>query len=410
MGQVLETEGLQDLLGRQVLAERHQPVLVVDAGDDQPGGLGPHRDQAVEIDRVIEGPGRPVGAQEQGLAGRQRMADGGLGPTAGRQQLIGRDRHGALGPDHHVRAPARGAGGEVQIAAEYRAEVVFVVLGLLLHVGLNDADDWGAGARGCDRMPQPQGAPSPQDRQCTEGAGEAGQSAAAVLGRGGAGECGRRRQGQPGEAIGADQAGRLRHRRSRPPGLARQVPGKTGEQMAPHPLQRGQGAGEDQHAQHAARGQRPVERHGCAPEQSQPRRQQGGGDGRHPSLAPRVDHEGLGHPPAPDQEVGEGGQPAAPESRTQRPGRRRGVHQVHEQGVAEQSRQEAKGRVGDGCKPARRQRKQGGGLRPQPEDHASAAFTGRGPVWTGVSAGAGEARLTRTSLTLRGSASVTSNS
>ncbi len=180
--------------------------------------------------------------------------------------------------------------------------------------------------------------------------------------------------------------------------------------MAPHPLQAGQGAGEGDHPQSAARRKRPVERHGRAPEQAQAGRQQSGGEGRHPPLAARVDHEGLCNPPAPDQEIGEGGEPSAPERRAQGPLGRRRIDQVHQQGITQQARQEAEGRMGDGRKAARRQREQGGGLRPRPEAHASAAFTGRTGVCAGVSAGGLEARLTRTSLTLRGSASVTSNS
>ena len=64
--------------------------------------------------------------------------------------------------------------------------------------------------------------------------------------------------GDPGQAIGADQRRRLRRRRAGPPGLARQVPGKAGQDMAAQPLEAGQGAGEQQHP--ARRPRRPARR------------------------------------------------------------------------------------------------------------------------------------------------------
>ncbi len=110
---------------------------------------------------MLKGPGRAIGAQQQSLSRRQRRADGGLGPAARRQQLVGGPRHGALRPHDNVGASGGGAGCEIQVAAEDRAEIVFVVLGFLLHIGLDDADYRRGRIRRRERALQPQGAPSP---------------------------------------------------------------------------------------------------------------------------------------------------------------------------------------------------------------------------------------------------------
>ncbi len=64
-----EIERGQQALGREIFAERHQPVLVVDAGDlKPPRRRTAQRHQAVEIGRPLRPLGDAVGAHHQALA------------------------------------------------------------------------------------------------------------------------------------------------------------------------------------------------------------------------------------------------------------------------------------------------------------------------------------------------------
>ncbi|MNE09678.1 hypothetical protein D3C80_1023640 [compost metagenome] len=114
--------------------------------------------------------------------------------------------------------------------------------------------------------------------------------------------------------------------------------------MAAQPFQQGEQGGEQQDAADALRGEPAIKRRRRPEEQAQPHGQQTGGEGRHPGLI-LVDQEGFGHPPAADEEVGKSGQPADPEAALHLA---RPLGQQHQQGIAQQARQDAERRMGQG--------------------------------------------------------------
>ncbi|MNR19305.1 hypothetical protein D3C85_1360900 [compost metagenome] len=136
--------------------------------------------------------------------------------------------------------------------------------------------------------------------------------------------------------------------------------------MAAQPLQQGEQGGEQQHSPHGfARRETTIKRRGRAEEQAQPHGQQAGGEGRHPGLI-LVDQEGLGHPPAADEEVGEAGQPPHPEAALHRA---RPLGQQHQQRIAQQTGQD----------PERRMRQGGGGAGQQGQGDTAPAVRQHAP-------------------------------
>ncbi len=117
--------------------------------------------------------------------------------------------------------------------------------------------------------------------------------------RGGGGD----RQGDPGQAIGADQGRGLRHAEPGPPGLAGQVPGKAGQDVAPRPFQQAR----RRRRTPAAAARRPGGPGDRAAPPAPEQRQAGGHGGHrergHPALVGGVDHEGLGDPPGGEGEI-----------------------------------------------------------------------------------------------------------
>ena len=171
--------------------------------------------------------------------------------------------------------------------------------------------------------------------------------------------------------------------------------------MAAQPFEQRQQAGEHQHlGDRRARSQARIDQARQAPEQAEQHRQADHGEGRHPALVLGVDEEGLGHPPAADQEIGRPRAKAARKARSQRPRRIGPLPQGEQQAIAQKTGQDAERRMGQGRGGARRERQARGAKFGQPA-HA----------WASPSAAAGGSSLrTRTRVMRRGSASSTSNS
>ena len=93
----------QDLAKGQIFPEGHQPVLVIEASHSQALTLAADTQQAVIIDRSLEGASQSIAAHHQDLTGLERGHDRITRPAAGRQIVIQGGRNSALGPDHHRR-------------------------------------------------------------------------------------------------------------------------------------------------------------------------------------------------------------------------------------------------------------------------------------------------------------------
>ncbi len=141
MGHALDAELGHQGVGRQIFAERHKPVLVVDPDHHDVAGLAAQGDQAVVVDRFVGRPLVAIAADQQDLAGLERVDDRLPHPAAGDHVVVDRQRQGALGPDDDVGWLAgMGLGRQRDIGLNDLCEAPGVPLGFLRDVGLDDAD------------------------------------------------------------------------------------------------------------------------------------------------------------------------------------------------------------------------------------------------------------------------------
>ncbi|MNE03132.1 hypothetical protein D3C80_956240 [compost metagenome] len=338
----------------QVFAEGHQTVLVVDGADAHPRrALVVQGEQAVVIAGAALG-GRiglaAAQAHQQGLTGLQGAGNRlGVGRV---EDVVGGGGQGPLGPDHHVGNHRPLLGGQGDIAVDDGLIGLRRPLGFLRNVGLDQTHQ----GRAIDPLGrrQARGAEAEQARQNgdAQAGGDQTRPPRSVPDQ----QAERRdpRQGNEAQAIDPADRGELRHGRTRRPGRAGRVPRKAGQDMAAQPFQQGEQGGEQQDAARARWRETAIKGRGRAEEEPQPHGQQAGGEGRHPGLI-LVDQKGLGHPPAADEEVGKARQPADPEAalNVTRP-----LGQQHQQGIAQQARQDPERRMGQG-RPGARQQGQG---------------------------------------------------
>ncbi len=293
---------------------------------------------------------------------------------AGPQQGAGLGRHGAFGPDDNVRDAGGGAARSAPDSGRRS-------------IGSSPRRTWPPASRRPERRapparggrarsvlpsrqaPKPYSAASVSTARPPARTASGGVPARPTLRAAADGD------GHEGQAVGADQA-RPPARAPSPP--ARSRPAGSRESRSAH-CPRSHSAidrhpGEAQEPPRAASRLARGRASGPRP-RTGPFRRAAGSPRRAPSSpGPGVHHEGFGHPPAADQEVGEGRQPAAPERGAQRTGLGRRVRQQHHQAVAEQAGQKAERREGQGRGGAGRQRRD-----PRPPSDQAANLPPRSP-------------------------------
>ena len=319
MDEAAEADFRRQVAERHVFAKGDKLMLVIDRDDAQGRALAAERHQAVEIARGTVGRRlHAIDAHHQRLAGGYQIPQARGVDRPGRHQIIDHRRQGALGPEDNRGRDRGRPGGQLGIGVEHKAQILRLPLLLLVDIGLHDTEHRRrrGGRRACV---QPRGANREQPGPERKAHRQRRDLAPARDRQEQHPRRSRDDQRDPGQTIGANEGGGLRHRRPCPPGLPDQVPGKAREDVASQPFGAGEYAREDHNAGRAADPGRPEYGRRRAPEQRQAAGHQHQRERRHPSLGLGVHQKRLGDPVNANREIADAAEPAPQKRRAQRP-------------------------------------------------------------------------------------------